>query len=383
MPLELRPYSSETDADLRQIWSDVYRGGQPIPADEKLHDGDWEDFQIGYQDGVAAAAFNRLQFVVTRGQADLPCSGIAAVAVKAEFRHQGLGTRLMQLAIEHSQSQGDVVSLLYPFRPSFYRRLGYEHVGERVEIAAPQHRIPPGLIELPVRRLTAEDAHLLQPCYDAFIRKIAGSPHRSPEQWIERFGEKPPLLYAVGDPVEGYFWASSKGGFWEELSVGEFVWSTERGYRNLLEVLRGLAINKTPVKWYEPSHGPFRQKFLDQGVTLTSQRLTMGRVLDVRRALSLLRTDQAGEFQVKIDDPQMPINSGVFRVCFSPDGVQVEPGSEPDFELDIRAFSQAFFGEPSLMDLARWGSVQVHRPVGLNQAERLLTPIPVYCLAFF
>ncbi len=383
MALDVRPYSPELDADFRLVWQDVYERGRTMDPAKSIIDGDWEDPQILYQGGVAAAAFNRIKYVITRGEADVPCAGIAAVGVKPEFRHMGIGTQLMQWAMEYCRDQGDVYSLLYPFRGTFYRRLGYEGVGDRVEVHCPSHRLPAVPIGLPVRRLTPADAELLQPCYEAFIRRVAGSPHRSPELWKERFGENPPMIYAVGDPVEAYAWTTLGTGFWEEFSLGEFVWSSLRGYEAMLGVIRGLAINLSSVKWYEPSDGPFRTSFMDQGVELSSKRLVMGRILDVPGALGCLRPEASGAFSIEVTDNQLKSNSGCWQVTFEPGVVRVVKTDKAQIKLDIKTLSQAYIGEPSFAALLAQGKIHVYSDAEASAACRLFAAMPVCCLAFF
>jgi hypothetical protein len=73
----------------------------------------------------------------------------------------------------------------------------------------------------------------------------------------------------------------------------------------------------------------------------------------------------------------------VLTVSFSPNGVEVEIGGEPDFHIDIRQFAQAFMGEPSLATLRSIELVEVRNEEGFAAATRLLTPMPTVCSDFF
>jgi predicted acetyltransferase len=195
---------------------------------------------------------------------------------------------------------------------------------------------------------------------------------------------RPSTIYAFGDPVEAYVSIAPQPTFWVEQSISELVWSSDRGYRSALSFFRQIGMNKTAIAWYEPSDGPFYWSYLDQGVAVRVERAIMFRVHDVARALGGLVPTSSGEFAVEVVDPVAPQVNGVWRVRFrTGEAPVVEPGGEPDFRLDIQAFSQAFMGEPSLQDLLRLGRVTVRNAGPVEDAMRLLSPSPTVCLDFF
>ena len=55
---------------------------------------------------------------------------MSGVAVAPDFRRRGLGRSLCAKALREGRQRGDVLSLLYPFRVSFYVGLGYTLAGE-------------------------------------------------------------------------------------------------------------------------------------------------------------------------------------------------------------------------------------------------------------
>jgi hypothetical protein len=104
----------------------------------------------------------------------------------------------------------------------------------------------------------------------------------------------------------------------------------------------------------------------------------------VAAALSRLKPHSAGEFTVRVIDPQIPENEGPWRVYWRDPRVVVEKiSSEADLTLDIQAFSQAFMGEPSLREVAEQGRVEIRSAKALQAAELLLPPLAVYCGDFF
>ena len=191
-----------------------------------------------------------------------------------------------------------------------------------------------------------------------------------------------------GDSVKEAAIRANVTAFWTTDHISEIAWSTRRGYEGLLDMLGGLAINKTALSWFEPSDGPFYTDYMDQGVSVTVERPTMFRVNDVPAALRSLKPDPElkGEFTLSIGDLIVPENVGPWRVTYSDGKVEVEKlSSRPsvDLQMQVRHFAQAFLGEPSIGQLVSVGNVEVQSTEGLLAASRLLPAQSVCCMDFF
>jgi predicted acetyltransferase len=171
--------------------------------------------------------------------------------------------------------------------------------------------------------------------------------------------------------------------FWVPQEVKEFIWSTQRGYESMLSLFSGLSINKSQIEWYEPGNSPFLAKFFDNGQKFSVARQIMFRVLDVPSALEGLKPVGSGEFTIEVFDPALPENGGPWRVTFGEGEVSVEPSSSGDLRMDIRTFTQALLGEPSLADCIAAGAVEGGSSAGTSAALQLLSPQRVYCADFF
>jgi predicted acetyltransferase len=131
---------------------------------------------IAEEDGEAracAVAFPMRQNV--RGKL-LDMAGIASVASHPGYRRRGYVRALLTRLLTQHRDAGAAVSVLWPFRPSFYARFGY--------VGLPQHRRvvfdPAGIAtavlddhgtveRLPMRAAFDE--------YDAFVRRVHGTRH--------------------------------------------------------------------------------------------------------------------------------------------------------------------------------------------------------------
>lgn len=360
------------------VRSEVYMRGDrdPLP--------DWElpvTRIVGMLDGQGASITSHWDFRLSRGEGVVRCGGVAGVGVRPMFRHRKIGSAMMRWQLRQMREQGYHAASLYAFREAFYRRFGYELTGARWQVRVPESRMPQTRMELEPRVIAPEALEELDPCYLAFARAHAGVNYRTPRHWQHRMGQRAPMIYAFGDPVEAYCWTSMEGGFWDELSFGEVVWSTMRGYRSMLAFMRGLVINRKAAIWSEPSEGPMLTQYMDQGIQVELHRPAMSRIVNVPEAIRQLCPEESGEFSLAVHDADLPENNGPWRVRFrAGEAPEVDRGGTPDLDLDIRPFSQAFFGEPSLARLLDLGIAFGSNP---QAALRLFTPMPTITTEFF
>lgn len=366
------------------VASDVYNRGRTI---ERAEYDDPTDEILRYLvrvDGTPAATFRVWPFSVTRGTGTVSQGGVASVAVLPEFRGGGVGSAMMRSSLQVMRDHGFATASLYAFRESYYRKFGYELCGQRWEIKCPQARLPNLNCDMPARKISATEILELDACYTAFARTVSGANLRTPEQWNHRLGKNPPMIYAIGDPVEAYCWTSMDGEFWDNLTIGEVAWQSRRGYLNLLGFLRTLAINRSSVTWSEPSQGPFLTEFYDSNVEIRLHRPSMARVLSVEAAVAGLTAPKGEPVTFEVIDPVLTDNQGVWEI--QSDGVSLRADRTeraPDFRAKVGEFTQGLFGEPDFERLAAHGRIEVLRPLAMASLLTLFPPRPVICTEFF
>ena len=382
MSLLARPFTPE-DADAYfDIRSATYGSGVPVALeDRKLPTGRTCVAEI---DGRVAGVANVNDYWVTRGAAELRSAGIAGVAVSPAARGTRVGTTLLSWIVRYAREEGFQVSSLYPYRGPFYRKFGYEGVGKRFLINSPSPRLPKLKTDLCVRKLVPTDWQLLRTCYEGFARARSGFHLRDEQRWNGVMTAKDhPVAYGFGDPLEAYAIVAHKGDFWETQKIAEIAWTTEAGHRALLSWFGGLAVNKTAVEWAEPSDSAYIARYNDQGVESKLALPIMMRAVNVEAAVTRLRPTESGEFTFEVQDDLIPENRGPWRAAFSSDSVSLEKSVSADLSFDSRTFACALMGEPSVLDLARNGLIQVRNRNALSAAARLISPIPVSCWDFF
>ncbi|MDG4822844.1 GNAT family N-acetyltransferase [Asanoa sp. WMMD1127] len=87
---------------------------------------------VAEEDGVTLAAASAIPMQQNVRGMVLPMAGVAGVATHPLARRRGFVRALLNQLLEEMRDEGNPVSALYPFRPSFYARFGY--------VSLPQHR---------------------------------------------------------------------------------------------------------------------------------------------------------------------------------------------------------------------------------------------------
>ena len=388
----IREYREDDRSQVSMIWSAAFDAGQPnprlenleIPLDGRSPDEDGAVF-VADEDGAVAGAYQIFYTPVTCRGALFKCGGIASVAVAPGSRKRHIGTTMMASAVEHMHRNGQVVTNLHAAHEIFYRRFGWECCGRDVRVTCPVALFPRMDSVLPVHQLSVEDWAQLNSAYETFAHRYSGMRTERLGFGLSRLTQTsgtPPFVFAAGEPVEAY--ALLRLTTDSELDVIEFVWTTPGGYESMLATLAGVGINRQTITWAEPSNGPFlSSKWFTRGMTAKLHDPSMFRVLDVPASLTGLSTTASGSFTMAIDDEILPSNRGPWRVSYSPEGVHVEPGDTGELQMDIRQYTQAWLGEPSLADLLEHGFVSSSSAEAAQAATAFLPPQATYTLEYF
>jgi predicted acetyltransferase len=380
--VQVRALQDADSEGFNRVRSLTYNNGDPIPPERQTITNAWPF--VAEQAGEIKGAFVVLPLTCTRGDALLQCGGIAGVAVLPHERKSGVGKEMMRWWINEARDRGIHLSSLYGFSERYYRQFGYEVCGKRIKITCPADKLPKLPNNLPLRVLGPGDWQLLDPCQQAFAHARSGLTLRNEKLWKRVLAENRPLtVYAAGDPIQAYAVVSHKVEFWSTDHISDVAWTSPEGYAALMDIFRGLAVNKAGLSWFEPSDSPFLTSYLDTKVETAIDRPIMFRVNDVPGALLQLKCQNFGSFSLRVVDELVPENEGPWLIRSQDGNVSVQMTGTADLEIDIRHFAQAFLGDPSLTDLIRNGFVKINNAQSVEAATRLFSPLPVYCPEFF
>jgi predicted acetyltransferase len=398
---------SEELEPLSRLVSHSFPGPSRGPEwwEERLREPAWgggaETLFIAEVDGEPAAAcqLHPLRSMVAgREQA---VAGVGSVAVSPVHRRRGLAARLLHEGLRHARERGDSLSALYPFRASFYRRLGYGGAG-----TVHQYRLPPtafpydpdgprmrmarddddrrAVMDLYRRWIAGETGQLLRP--DAVWDEVLGGPDRAVVYHRGSSGEAEGYCvvkyHADGPAAERY------------LEVEERAWTTAAGQRSVYGWLASLGDQWREIVYRAHPEEHFGLRVADArlpagsapswGLWLPAATLLEGpmfRILDLSEAFRA-RPGSGDSIVVALEvrDAELPENAGRWRLRLAPEGAEVERGegaADVRLELDVSVLSSLLVSGVTAVAAAAAGRLSVDRPEflpRLDQALRLPSP---------
>ncbi len=360
--------------------------------------------RLGVFDGprlVACAIINPL--TLAWGEAEAPMGGIGGVACTADQRGRGHVGRLLGESLRAMRDAGQYLSGLYPFSFSFYRRHGWDWVGEQKQYAVPTSELKAGPEG---RRLTMYEGlnalDVIRPVYEQFARRHCGmglrletAPGDTASYWWKRTldysgnGNRTTYVQVYCDPKtgqpEGYltFLYPQDG---DTGQVGDFVANTPAAYRGLLSVLHYYGVQVEKVSLSAPMDDPLALHLMHWDLETKIKPLFMGRIVDVQVALTTLplEADLSGKIVLQVGDEQCDWNNQTFAVTVDAGRVTVAPTPDaPGVTVDIQTLSQAYWGQPSLDRLRAAERLSAADEAQYALLSRLLPPRICFLRDFF
>jgi predicted acetyltransferase len=290
---------------------------------------------------------------------------------------------LCREALAVARGRGDVLSVLYPFRPAFYRRLGWALAG-----ALHSYRFAPealgSSVESDVEAAGPSDLRRLRECYRIAAERSNGLIERDEAMWVQHLKSSDTFAFVTGgERVSGYMvvrYGVSKRADVRPLHVRELIALDDGWYERLLgwipmqrdlwrrvhyDAVAGEHFGHRLMDPRPPSYRPARWLWAE---TATMLRGPMVRVLDVRKAME--RRLEWGPtspiaFTLEVEDGEVPSNAGPWRVECDGERVRIEQvtGRRADeagtLHIEVGAFSQLFVGELDVGSAVRLGRARV------------------------
>jgi predicted acetyltransferase len=300
-----------------------------------------------------------------------PMGGVMDVATHPAARHKGYARQVMTHLFAAMRDAGVALSALYPFRESFYERLGY--------ISFPQPRaftlVPGALAPLLKRDLGGSVEHVPIAegfeSYLAYVRAHQGRTHGMAlgnDHWAARLRDQNRSWLAIArvgrDPV-GIMCYRLRGRD-QSMPVRPFFYHDSRGRYLLLEWLaRHDGQTKTLDLRLSPAERP-ETWLADLKVQSRGTTSPMGRVIDLC-ALQGVRTGP-GRFVAQIHDPLCPWNEGCYQFETIDGALHVTPAQYAECDLSIQGLSALAYGtnDPGDLPFRGWGDPAAETQVAMR-----------------
>lgn len=240
----LRPAEAADVPELARLWAQAFPRERSVA--ERIDDleqgltwGGLEDCWVAEgREGAIDGALRTYRMTVHTWGRTWPAMGLAGVAVATHARRAGLARQICEEALRRARDRGDVLSILYPFRTSFYGNLGYVLAGElhRYRFAPEALPLLPGWRNVRMAA-DAEVREAVPEVYDRVARRSVGMLTRTSKAWA--FLAAPdtwcPVHRGPDGELDGYLVArAGRSGPDAVLRVRELVAEGPEAYRALL-----------------------------------------------------------------------------------------------------------------------------------------------------
>ena len=331
---------------------------------------------VAFVDDVSQATLTSHEMTQNVRGAIVPMGGIGGVASMPSGRRRGVVRQMFERVFEVHREMGMPVSTLYPFRDSFYERMGYASLpSTRFMTVKPETLAPlvrhekPGTCE----QVTISDGfdewrgflERYQANHHGFsLRHITGARRLKDDNkwWVAFARHEGEIVGAMTFQITGYGEKLVASTFYATNSIGRYQlldW-VGRHTDQVKEAVIELQPDAYPELW-----------FRDLGATIrTDDEYSwpgpMARVVDVEKLTGI----GAGEGAITLDihDALCPWNNGRFTFRAENGELIVEPGGEDATNITIQGLSALVFTgmDPADFPFRGWGDPSKEAQVALR-----------------
>ncbi|MFI5272317.1 MAG: enhanced intracellular survival protein Eis [Ktedonobacterales bacterium] len=369
-------------------------------------------FYGAFRDGRLLGGMKLYDFTMNAFGAQVPAGGVGLVAVDLYAKKQRVARDMIAMSLRHYRERGAPFAALYPFRPDFYKQMGFGY-GTKVN----EYRVRPA--DLPagdrsgVAPLSTADAPALAACYARiqarshglmqrteaqFARVLAGDEWRFAGIWREG---------ALAGYLEFQFKSAGIADNFSanDLIAAELLYETPAVLRGLLAFLYSQS-DQARFVVFRNQDEHFSDLFADPRrggsgeviphvvfahVTNTQGAGIMYRVLDTAAAFRALAEHDFGgqtlRLKITVRDDFLPANDGAVVVVF--DGGRAEVAADDatfdaEIALPVAEFSSLLLGVVPFVSLYRHGIATLSDLARLDAINRLFRAAePPICLTGF
>jgi len=344
-----------------------------------------------YRGGEMVGGMRLHDFTMTVYEARLPVGGVGNVFVDLAHRREHVSRDMMQWFHARCLERGAPLAVLYPFRPDFYRAMGYGY-GCKMNM----YRFKPG--DLPrggrenVRWMNEVDAPLLLECYNAYARRTHGMIDKQ-LPYFERLLRRMKVVgYVAGGRVEGFLAFGFKKldpdhELRQNLDIHTLVYLRREALGGLMGFLGSQLDQVERVTLCsmdddlhclprDPRDGEPRMFYTSQETNLQGLGV-MYRVLDTRGLFRMLGGHSFGgadlRLRLNVADSFLPSNGGGTLIQFRGGRPTVLDGEECDVEVTVNVewLSSLVMGVVDLRKLWAYGLLEVSDEGYVDQLDAL------------
>ncbi|MBK9713319.1 MAG: GNAT family N-acetyltransferase [Kouleothrix sp.] len=255
---QIRQLAAEADFDaFARIGANAYPGTRVVSEEDRQRlkqrlfaraDDPLVAFYGLFEGEQLRGAMRLHDFTINVRGVKIPAGGVGFVAVDLLHKKEGVAKELVQFFLRRCRERGQHLALLYPFRPDFYRKMGFGYGAKMSQYRVRPADLPGGGARRQVQMLSAADKQLVSECYARLAAARRGLIDKSPLELDSLFAppENRVVGYQSGDALAGYMVFSFVPGGQDtflinDILVKELVYESPTALAGILAFLRSQA----------------------------------------------------------------------------------------------------------------------------------------------
>jgi len=340
--------------------------------------------------------------------ARLLVGGVGGVAVDLRHKKERVAADMIRFYLDYYRRKNAALTALYPFRPDFYRRMGFGYGVKLNRYSFAPSSLPAGGEGQRVDFLSAADRAGVAACYERFLERTNGLFQMPPHVLDALFADTNQRIvgYHRNGELRGYLvfrFEPAPGENWlvNDIQLRALIYDDTEALSALLGFLRkqadqvGRVIYETQDDAFhhllnDPRDGSDRllaglwHEVNSQGVGI------MYRVIDVSRLFALLAERDFGGVSARvglnISDTFLPENGGRYVLAVEAGRAMLTDGgaADVDLSLDIADFSSLVVGAVDFNRLHAYGRATLSDDAHAPLVDRLFrVELRPWCLTHF
>lgn len=398
-----------------EIVSTAYPGIKLVTAEDKqryvqrLLDSQANDPMIHlyglYRNDELLGGMRLFDFTLNAFGTQIPLGGVGLVAVHLLHKKEHVARDMIAFFLRQYHERGAAITALYPFRPDFYKQMGFGYGAKQNQYRIKPAHLPRGSRDNIVY-LTPADAPQMHACYDRFFARTHGMIARPVAAFTTMLNN--PESRVVGVRRDGAIRAYVQFGFKpvqpdnflrNDLVIHELVYEDSAALHEILALLHAQADQFDTVLYntqddhflhlvFDPRNGSGNNVGLYHDSNVQGIGL-MYRVLDTRRLFAQLAdhnwNGQTCTLKLTIADSFFPDNHGSTIVHFRKGVAQLPSSDEAEVEvqLDVADFSSLVMGAIPFSRLHSYGLARISDPAYVPTLNRLFAADKPICMTRF
>lgn len=243
MTSETRLLTAEDFDDLVLIFADAY------PGLGISSEGDRERFKkrvLEMQTDDPTASFHGLfrgerllgimclyDFDMNFLQNRVAVAGVGQVAVALPHKREHVAKEMMHYFLRYCQEHNQPFAALYPFRPDFYRSMGFGYGTKMNQYRVRPSTLPLGPSKAHIRYLTHDDRQALVDCYQRLMNRTHGMFAKTQREAMRLFSNPQHRIvgYEKDGLIQGYLaftWEHGDHFIVNDIHIKEFMFESQK-----------------------------------------------------------------------------------------------------------------------------------------------------------